>query len=199
MKKNRKARILSVLVALTFFLSVYQPIQALTYYMNANNVNVLCPANLGIGFQNDINRTVYLQVNSGLLNTSNGRIQVYDAGGSFRFTALNDSQITIVHTVSQLKVQGDQNRELRTVSSGGRIAVQPGNDVLITWDLLIEPLLPLMFILGLFGLCSIIGGSIYTIDKIKKHDAYTGLSNGVIIVAFGICLFISWLWAGVTG
>jgi len=151
-----------------------------------------------IAFQNSIEELVFLQVDSGVLNCSDGNLRIYDGGGSFRFTAFNDTQITIDYTVDQVKVQGDQNRTLHFLSSGDSITVQTGNDVLITWSITIKPLLPLMFILGLFGLCSIIGGSLYTIDRIKKHDAYNGLINGVIIVAFGISLFLAWLWSGVT-
>jgi len=151
-----------------------------------------------LAFQNSIEELIYLSINSGVLNCSDGQLNIYDGGGSFRFTALNDTQITIMYSVDQLKVQGDQNNTLRPFPSGNSITVQTGNNIFITWSVTLKPLLPLMFILGLFGLCSIIGGSLYTIDRIKKHDAYNGLTNGVIIVAFGISLFLAWLWSGVT-
>lgn len=187
----------AILLIITLFLMVNSSV-ALIFYARGRNITVICPANSNIMFQNRINKTVLLTVDSGLLNCSDGNIRVYDAGGSFRFTALNNTEITITFTVDQLKVQGDQNRSLRRFSSGNSIMVQTANNIFITWTDSLEPFLPIMFIIGIIGLISMIGGSLYSIDKLRKGEYVKGLSYGTIYVSLGISFFLAWLWAGVT-
>lgn len=145
-------------------------------------------------FQNDIDQIVTLEIISGILNSSINKIQFLSDGGSFRFTALNDTKIKITYTLSTVRVQGDQGKEQRVIENGTTITVNTANNVLIQWDIIFEPSLPITFILGMVGLAGMFGGPLYSIHLIKKGKYRSGFIAGVIWVSVGIALFIAWLW-----
>lgn len=54
--------------------------------------------------------------------------------------------------------------------------------------------LPLMFIVGMIGLCCMVGGPIYGYFKIKSHEYYSGARNGFLFTIIGASLMMAWLW-----
>lgn len=148
-----------------------------------------------LGFQNDIGKTVVLQIISGILNSTTNAFSLDAGGGYFRFTALNDTEITIVFVgVDYVQVSGDQNNGNRHIQSGETITINSGNNVVISWTMLIKPWLPLLFIIGIIGLFASFGGPLYAINKIKHHEYYEGIRTGLVLTVTGIAFVIAWLW-----
>lgn len=159
-------------------------------------LNVVVNNGQALAFQNTRYNFVRLGITSGVLNCTNGTLGINSGGGYFVFTALNDTAFTLTHNVTNVKVGGDSGNEFRQVYNGNSFTILAGNGVTVNWDMPgIEPWLPVMFILGMTGLVSLFGGSLYAVDKIKKKQYQVGLINGVIFVSIGFALFISWLWA----
>lgn len=168
--------------------------QAHAQNVTGQNFQVLFASGSTLGFQNRVNKVVLLKIETGVLNSSSNTILIDIGGGEFRFIALNDTEIKISYTVSNVKVSGDQDNEYRAISSGSTITVKTGNNVVIQWDSLIEPWLPIMFIFGMVGLGGMFGGPLYTIHKIKKGEYYEAMRSGVILTAVGIAFVLAWLW-----
>ena len=68
-------------------------------------------------------------------------------------------------------------------------------DVVIEWWIFIEPWVPYLFILGMLGLGSMFGGSLYSIHLFKKKEYRWALVQGVTFIAVGFGLFIAWVFA----
>jgi hypothetical protein len=56
------------------------------------------------------------------------------------------------------------------------------------------PPYPIKFILGMVGLASMAGGSLYAVQLIKRKEYYEGFRNGAICNAIGFAFFIAWLF-----
>ena len=110
--------------------------------------------------------TITLTVTSGTLNGTSGSLAMYPTSGTLRFTALENGAITLTST-SNTTTTFHVNGEVATSAS-----LVNGQSYTIEWSFL-EPefLLPIMFILGMFGLGSMFGGPIYGIYKVK-HGEY---------------------------
>jgi len=57
-----------------------------------------------------------------------------------------------------------------------------------------QPYLPVMFILGIIGLCSMVGGGFFAAHKIKRGEYYEGGRMGLIYVSVGLGLFLAWVF-----
>jgi len=185
---NLKPLCITLLILLFCFAIVKAPVYSSTFEVYVGNGGSLA-------FQNAVNSVVEIEVTSGLLNNSQNNIRLYSGGGHYVFTALNDSRLQITYNVQSVNVGGDSGNPSRPAVSGDSITVLAGNVVTIAWTITLEPWLPVMFILGMTGLVSLFGGSLYAVDRIKKKLYQEGLINGVIFVSIGFALFISWLWA----
>jgi len=190
--KHIKTKILTVTLILSLSILLFK----IAYAQNAlgQNCQVVFPSTSSLGFQNDIDKTVTLEITNGILNSTTNNLKIYDGGGHFRFTALNNTQIKIDYTVTAVKVSGDQNHENRVVTSGSTITVNAGDNVLISWDITLEPWLPVMFIIGMVGLASTIGGPVYVYHKIKEGKYYEGFRNGLVVTVIGVAFVLAWLW-----
>jgi len=160
----------------------------------SGNFTVIFDAGGSLGFQNDLEHEVVLNVTSGALNSTENTISLDEGGGYFMFTVLNDSVILLDYTVDDVKVEGDQNQTSRIVQSGDSFTVDTGDTVLISWAISYAPFLPLMFIIGMIGLGAFIGGPVYGVIKFQKHDYYNGFVVSLAVTAVGLALVIGWLW-----
>ena len=194
MKIKPKAIKLSLYILLVLILAVICLKITQSQYATAQNIQVLFPSGSSLTFQNDVKSNVTLQIISGTLNSSENKLELNSGGGSFRFTALNDTQIKITYSDCTVKVSGDQGQELRIINSGSIITVNTGNSVLVLWDRQIEPWLPMMFVFGMVGLGAMIVGPLYAINKIKNREYLEALKTGTVVTVIGIALFIAWLW-----
>ena len=150
--------------------------------------------NGSLGFQNDVNSIITLQITNGTLNSTTNAFNLGDSG-YFSFSALNDTEITIVFVgINNVQVSGDQNNTNRVIQSGDTITVNSGNNVHIEWWILTEPWLPLMFIIGMIGLAASFAGPLYAINKIKHHEYHEGMRMGLILTVTGIAFVLAWLW-----
>jgi len=156
---------------------------------------VLFPTTSGLEFQNFIDKTLTLQVTNGILNSSNCGLSMDQGGGQFVFTALKDCKIKIDFNVPNVYVSGDQNKESRGIVTGETITVDTGNIVTIGWSIPFEPLLPILFILGMVGLAGMFSGPLYGIHLIKKGEYREGFVNAVLITTIGIGFVLAWLWS----
>ena len=193
--RHVKLLFLTVTIALTILLLTSYRIKATTYYATGTFHTLLLDG-ASIGFQNDVNKTVIVTVVSGLINSTSSKVTIYDGGGSYRFTSLNNTQIMITYSVDSVTISGIQgSTETITVTSGDTFQVNAGDNVLISWVQTLPPILPLMFIVGMTGLGAMLGGPLYTIQLIKAHKYESALVNGLTITVLGVALFIAWLWS----
>jgi len=194
--RHVKLLFLTVTIALTILLLTSYHIKATTYYATGTFHTLLLDG-ASIGFQNDVNKTVTVTVVSGLINSTSSKVTIYDGGGSYRFTSLNNTQIRITYSgIDTVTISGAQgSTQTTTVTSGDTFQVNAGDNVLISWVHTLPPVLPLMFIIGVTGLGAMLGGPLYTIQLIKAHKYESALVNGLTITVLGVALFIAWLWS----
>ena len=193
-----KLLFLTVTIALTILLLTSYRIKATTTTTYATGTfHTLLLDGASIGFQNDVNKIVAVTVVSGLINSTNSKVVIYDGGGSYRFSSLNSTQIMITYSgIDTVTISGAQgSTETTTVTSGDTFQVDAGDNVLISWVQTLPPTLPLMFIVGMTGLGAMLGGPLYTIQLIKAHKYESALVNGLTITVLGVALFIAWLWS----
>jgi len=172
---------------LAFTLRVSAPITTVSgtnFQLEINNTGSL-------GFQNDPDSYVMLTVTSGLLNSSVNSLTMTRDSGIFRFTALANTNFDVDFTVSEVRVDAAE------ISSGDSVTVTAGQTRVIRWIILLEPFFPVMFMLGMIGLCSMVGGGLYSAHKIKRGEYYEGGRMGLIYIAIGFGLFIAWVFMGV--
>jgi len=194
-KIQHKKKVPHVLIFMGFLsLFLILSSKASTVYVSSTDFNVLILSGTTLQFQNDVDKLVTLEVTSGLLNSTTNKLYIYDGGGQFRFNALNDSTIKISYTVPNVKVNGDQDNNLRVIKSDSSITVSAGNQVSIVWDMVYAPLLPIMFIIGMFGLGSLFGGPLYAIHQIRQRKYRDALVNGIVITVLGVAFVLAWLW-----
>ena len=181
---------------LTIFLFVSLVFLTLNVHATSNtSYHVIFPANSNLQFQNDINKTVQLHILSGVLNSTTNSISIYESGGYFCFTALNDTQIEITYEgVNIVQVSGDQDNEQRTIPSGTVITVKKGNNVRIGWTTTLEVWLPVTLALGILGFGMLVASPTYTFYKIKQREYSSAFCWGFLMFIIGIGLVIVWLW-----
>jgi len=132
--------------------------------------------------------TITLTVTSGTLKGTSASLAMYPTSGTLTFTALENGAITLTSTSNGT-----------TFHINGAVAnsasIVNGQTYTLEWSFL-EPefLLPIMFILGMFGLGSMFGGPIYGIYKVKHGEYYEGFKTGLILTVLGVALTIAWLW-----
>jgi hypothetical protein len=188
-RKKRGIHVSTALFLLVLlFLAIVQAQNA-----TGQNFQVLIPTNGKLTFQNDIGKTVTLQIISGTLNSTNNRLTLNSGGGRFYFSPNQTVKIKITYTVDLVKVSGDQNNALREISSGTTITANAANKVNIIWDLTLAPTVPIMFVFGMFGLGALIGGPMYIVYKLKHRDYYEGLVTGILITVVGYAFLYAWL------
>lgn len=195
MQRFKRNQILIPFLLATLFYAFYSiQTQATTVYVEGQDFKTYCPNGLGIGFQNDVNKTVTLLVTNGLLNGTNCAITMGKDSGIFSFVALDDADLKITFSVSDVQVSGDQNNTDRPITSGEVITVKNGDHVTISWLELIQPLVPMMFIFGMVGLVGIFAGPVYVVKKFQKKEYREGAVTGLIIMAISFSFLIAWLW-----
>lgn len=155
--------------------------------------NVLFPDGSNLGFQNEDNY-VLLTVTNGTVNSSAGRITLYNGGGIFRFTANESCIFTVSHNATVCNVWGDQDNDLRGVASGSTINVVTNNAVAVQWSFAEQPFLPLGFLLGIIGLTGTVASPMYFIHLWKKRQYRKAFIDSLIIFAICISLLLAWLW-----
>lgn len=156
-----------------------------------------------LGFQMDINKTVILQITSGLLNSTTYSFNLNSGGGHFQFTAINDTQITISYEgLDQVSVSGDQNNAQRVISSDTSITVDTSNNVRISWRDLPFSVIDDYFMLGvgLTGIIMLIAGPTIFARTFIKHgldsESIEWLGYGMLFVVLGFGFVVVWLWPG---
>jgi len=146
-----------------------------------------------LGFQCGT-KTVVLLVTVGNLNSSNIAVSMENTGGSFRFEANESVTIKITFDIDTVKVSGDKGHAFRGISSGSSFPIDAYDVVVIQWNFGAFLLLPIKFILGMVGLASMSGGSIYAVQQIKHKEYYEGFRSGAIFISIGFAFFLAWLW-----
>jgi len=163
---------------------------------NTGTVNLYFPATTKLAFQHlDIpyvtsGATITLTVTSGTLNGTSGTFAMYPTSGRLTFTSQEAGTITLTST------SNSTNFHINGVVADSASIIN-GQNYVIEWSFL-EPvfLLPIMFILGMFGLGSMFAGPIYGIYKVKHGEYFDGFRTGLVVTVLGVALMIAWLWSG---
>jgi len=191
--KHVKTKILIVFLCLFLLgITIYE-FQEAKATVTSGTFTSYFPANSSLGFQHE-NDFVTLNIVTGTLNSSVCTLTFGGGGGFYRFQANETATIKITFNVSSVQVVGDQNKTNRVIGSGDSITVNSGNNVMISWNILIEPWLPVLFIIGMIGLGASFAGPLYAIDKIKHRQYYEGMRTGLLLTIVGISFVLAWLW-----
>jgi len=193
MLKHVKTKILIVFLCLFLLgITIYE-FQEAKATVTSGTFTSLFPTNSSLGFQHE-NRFVILTITSGTLNSSACTLTFGSGGGFYKFQANETATIKITFNVSTVQVAGDQNKANHVIGSSDTITVNSSNNVTISWNILIEPWLPVLFIIGMFGLGAMFGGPLYAVNKIKKGEYYEGMRAGLLVTITGIAFVLAWLW-----
>jgi hypothetical protein len=193
--KHPKQTILIAILLCSLTLQLYlAKTKADNPIVSGSNFNLYFETNGKLAFQHlsvpweTKGATITLTVTSGTLNGTGGTLAMYPTSGTLTFTALENGAITLTSTSNGTTFH--VNGEVATSAS-----LVNGQSYTLEWSFL-EPefLLPVMFILGMFGLGSMFGGPIYGIYKVKHGEYYEGFKTGLILTVLGVALTIAWLW-----
>jgi len=147
-----------------------------------------------LGFQHD-NDYVFLSIASGNLNSSTATLIMFADSGMLRFTSNESCSFNVVYNIESVKVEGDNGNAHRAVGNNSLISVISNDNVFISWNRITTIWFPLSFIMGIVGLISLFGGSLYGVHLLKKEEYSEGLKFSAIWIALGITLVIAWLFA----
>ena len=193
LKKKGFIPILS-LVSLFILLFLALPSHSANILVSGSNFGLQFYEGQSLGFQEG-KKTVVLTMTSGNLTSNETNIYMWVGGGDFKFNASESFTMKITFNMDTVKVAGDKGHtEFRAISSGSSIPVDANDLVYVQWSYGAILLLPIKFILGMVGLGSMSGGSIYAVKQIKSKDYYEGFRNGAIFISIGFAFFIAWLW-----
>jgi len=126
-------------------------------------------------------------VDSGTMNGTNGFISMTEDSGKLTFTSQD------IATLRPINATIIVNNKRFT----GPTQIQNGDKVTIQWRAvwpIFEPIVPIMFIIGMAGLFAMFIGPAYCIQQIKKRNYWEAAVHGFTITAIGVALFIAWLW-----
>ena len=157
-------------------------------------LNVVINDEREIGFQNSLTHYVLLQVTNGTLNSSRSEIRIFGGGGHFIFNSSTINTFEVVTNVSNVKVSGDSGRDLRFVENGTAITANALDRVVVLWSISMEPFLPVMFLFGMVGMCSMFGGMLYPALLIKRKEYVQALKTFLIFFFLGLGLFMAWVF-----
>ncbi len=163
--------------------------------MSSSGFTVYFAQTSNLGFQSTDANWVIINIASGNLNSSDGRINVYTGGGYFKFT----SNETFTFSPSYqgdviVKVAGDNNNPMRTVANQSSIPVTAADYVEIVWSVSIEPYLPIIFLFGMVGLGSMFTGVLWPIALAKEKKYYEAGIKFVTFFFIGLGLFMAWVF-----
>jgi len=129
--------------------------------------------------------TARVKVGSGVLNGTNGRIEMWTSEGELTFLSLDTA--TLVPFNTSIIVNG--------VVYYGNTTINNGDNVKIRWTgPAFEPYVPIMFVIGIGGLLAMFIGPAYCVHMVKKGRYWDAAVNGFTITAIGVAFFIAWLW-----
>ena len=192
LKKKRLTPILS-LVSLFILLFLSIPSHSANVLISGSNFGLQFYEDQSLGFQEG-KKTIVLTMTSGNLTSNVTNVYMWVGGGTFNFNASESFTMKVTFNMDTAKVGGDKGNELRPIVSGDSISIDANDVVYIQWNYGAILLLPIKFILGMVGLGSMSGGSIYAVKQIKSKDYYEGFRNGAIFISIGFAFFIAWLW-----
>lgn len=159
-------------------------------YVSLNN-----GSSLGLGTYEDY--YVLVEVTSGSINSTLSILETNRA-------APNDGSWTFQSNVTGSLLFSDPAQDYDLQASGGTIthddatgyvtvSWSANEQVSLYWNSILEPILPFGFILGMVGLGSMFGGTLWTVKKIKDHEFNEAITEGFVIALLGIALFMAWL------
>jgi hypothetical protein len=194
--KHATPKILTTLLLLFFLLTVtLKHAQAEDLIAYGSNFQILAGKDGTIAFQHPdveyvtLGDTITLTITNGTLNGTSATLKMYQTSGTLTFTNQNTTTITLTALNNSTAFWiNTAKTNIGTLTAGNTYTIQ--------WSILEPELwLPLMFILGMFGLGSTFAGPLYAIHLLKKNEYRDALVNGTLITALGIALTIAWLWA----
>jgi len=171
------------------------------YGNGGGEIRYLFESGGSLGFQLDLNKTLVLEITSGVLNSTVHSLKLSTPNGYFYFTAINDTQITITHqNIDQVFVSGDQNKENRIIASGTSITVGAANRIRISWHFLPWSVVDDYFMLGvgLVGIVMLVAGPTWFARTFVSHgldtDTIEHLGYAMLMIIMGFGFVVVWLW-----
>jgi len=195
MKKPFFRKFLSVFLVMSFFIFfLTMPSHSAKVLVSGSNFGLQFYEGQSLGFQEGT-KTIVLTMTVGNLTSNETNIYIWVGGGDFQFKANESFTMKITFDMDTVKIVGDKGHtEFRPISSGASISVDANDVVIIQWSYGAILWLPIKFILGMVGLASMGGGSIFSVQQIKKKEYYEGFRNGAIFISIGFAFFLAWLW-----
>ena len=181
------------MVSLLLCLIIQQGSSVLNIYFQGEDIQTTIPNGGSIGFGNTEDGVI-VSVTSGTLNGSSfmtywrdrGRIYV-TSENTASFTVDGFGDATPIFGGGQTSEKFNKTRILGSTISG--------DSLVFGWGVESEPLLPFMFILGVFGVISLFTGFTWGAYKIKNGEYIDGAINALIFCSIGFGLIVGWLFS----
>lgn len=192
LKLSKPPFFLIILLSLTLFFSLtLKAYSATKLIAQGSNFQLYFPTNTAFSIQHlaTTYTSAYIfnvTVSSGTLNGTNGYLRMWQDSGEMSFRSQDTATLTAPEVA--IIVNGNLYEEQASIVNG--------DNVLLKWAVpeVLQPLLPIMFGLGMLGLAGTFAGPLYGIHLIKQKKYYDGFISGLIITSFSLALLISWLW-----
>ena len=193
-KETKKLHILESLLALALILSLtLQPAYSvLSVYFEGSDIQFTVLNGGSFAFGNeDVGVTV--SVTSGILNGTITTMTYWRNKGQINFIAEGTPEFTLtgfgdnVNTRYSGSIVQQYNS---TLIDGSCIN---GDSFFFGWEVKTEPLLPIMFILGMVGVFTFFGGLLYAAVKIRDGEYEEGIRKALIFCSLGFGLIWGWL------
>ena len=195
MDKLKTIRILiliNLLVGYSFLFASKKSEQLQTYY-SFTNFPILIYENTTLGFQIQQLEYLELEATSGDLNSSTNDLHVYYGGGYFTFRQNETVTLEASSDIDNVKVRNSTSKSWLALETGTNFTVTTNQTAVILWSISINPVLPILFIIGMIGMGAMFAGPLLAVQQIKKKNYREGLITGVTVTSLGLALFLAWL------
>jgi len=164
---------------------------ALSVYLEASNIQLEIPEDGSIAF-GDSEHGVTLTVTSGTLNGTSS-MTYWREKGKINIVTENAAEFTLIAygERTSLRYSGTLVNEVSSVLIYG--STVSGDSFYFGWETQTAPLLPIMFIIGVIGLFTFVGGLLYLLYKFKEGEYVEGMRKGIIFMSLGFGLVWGWL------
>ena len=166
---------------------------ALVLLFSGSNIVISIPNGGSMGFSSYYSGCV-VTVTAGTLNGTANIMLFYRSQGEVHISS--NSAATFYIDGFLRGVPYVKGSTTATVINDTRIEATTtnGDNLIIGWSVSADPLLPLMFILGVLGVISMIGGAVYSVKLFGDGLYEKGLVNGALFISLGFGLVLAWLF-----
>lgn len=193
MKTKKKGKLLEIGLTATLLILVFSQYgySALSVYLEGSGILLTIPNGSTISF-GDESHGATLTVTSG---TVNGTVSLtyWREKGKVSIASTDTAEFVLSGYGERTSLQYNGQIVENVNASYLLGSTVSGNSFYFGWAVKTEPLLPVMFILGMVGLFTFIGGLLWACVNFREGEYVEGLRVGVIFCSIGFGLVWGWL------